>query len=95
MANSYDCGDFVRQLQSEGFDARGDLFNGQVGVIVGPIGLDSRRLPPDEIGIFYPLWELNDPANRELVAGRKFHEIAAKRQPGWRVFQNRSTHHGQ
>jgi hypothetical protein len=54
---------FAQQLEREGFDARGDLFNGQIGVIVGPKGLDLTRMPPDEIGIFFPLWEINAPEN--------------------------------
>jgi hypothetical protein len=85
----HNCGEFIKQLRSEGFDARSDVFNGQVGVIVGPKGLDARRMPPDEIGIFHPLWELNDPANQRLVFERRFHDIAEKRQPGWTPFQNR------
>jgi hypothetical protein len=33
---------FAQQLSSEGFDARGNLFNGTVGVIVGPKGSRSE-----------------------------------------------------
>lgn len=79
----FNFGDFVKQLQAEGFDARGNVFNGQVGVIVGPKGLDMDRMPPNEIGIFHPLWELNDPANHRLVAERRFHDIVDKRRPSW------------
>jgi hypothetical protein len=77
-------GAFVKQLQAEGFDATGDVFSGQVGVIVGPKGLDSMRLQPNESGIFFPLWELND--QRELVSKRQFHEIVANRPPDWTPF---------
>jgi hypothetical protein len=87
--NIFNYGHFVKQLKAEGFDARGDVFNGQVGVIVGPKGLDPKRLPPNEIGVFFPLWELNDPVNREFVTKRKFHDIVEHRRPGWTPFLNR------
>ena len=85
----YNFGDFVKDLNAEGFDARSDIFNGQVGVIVGPKGLDPKRLPPDEIGIFFPLWELNDPTNFGFVTNRQFHDIVDQRKPGWTPFLNR------
>jgi hypothetical protein len=75
--------EFVKQLRSEGFDARTDLFNGQIGVIVGPKGLDPKRMPPDEVGFFLPLWELNYEGIRELVARREFNEIVENRPQGW------------
>ena len=78
-----DLGVFAEQLRRDGFDARGDLFNGQVGLIVGPKGLDRKRLPSDAKGLFFPLWELNHKANRPLVSARKFHEVFEGRPPDW------------
>jgi TIR domain len=75
--------DFAKQLSAEGFDARSDLFNGQVGLIVGPKGLEMDRVPPDEIGLFLPLWELNHVSNRELVIDRRFHDLVERRPAGW------------
>jgi hypothetical protein len=75
---------FVAGLRSEGFDARADFFCGQVGLIVGPNGLDPKRLPPDTAGLFFPLWELNYNPNRALVEARKFHEIFESRHSGWK-----------
>ncbi len=80
-----DLGLFVARLRSEGFDARTDLFNGQVGLIVGPNGLDPRRMPPDTAGLFFPLWELNYTANRGLVDARRFHDIFENRPSDWKV----------
>lgn len=74
---------FVKQLRNEGFDVRGDVYNGQVGIIIGPKGLDPKRMPPDEIGIFFPLWELNHESNRPLVEARRFHEIVESRPQDW------------
>jgi hypothetical protein len=79
-----DLGAFVTELRRKGFDARTDLFNGQVGLIVGPNGLDPKRLPPDTAGLFFPLWELNYNPNRALVEARKFHEIFESRPSGWK-----------
>ena len=79
-----DLGAFVARLRSEGFDARTDLFNGQVGLIVGPNGLDSKRMPPETAGLFFPLWELNYVPNRPLVEARMFHEIFERRPPNWK-----------
>jgi len=78
-----DLGDFVASLRNEGFDARFDLFNGQVGVIVGPCGLDTKRMPPDTAAFFFPLWELNYLPNRPLVESRRFHDIFEGRPPDW------------
>jgi hypothetical protein len=58
-------------------------FDGQVGVLVGPKGLDPKRMPPETKSLFFPLWELNDPANQEMVVERKFHDICASRLPDW------------
>jgi hypothetical protein len=74
---------FVNQLRDEGFDAAGDVYNGQAGIIVGPEGLDRKRMPPNEIGIFFPLWELNYGANRPLVEERRFHDIVESRPKDW------------
>src|SRR5262245_33435654 len=76
-------GDLVGELRREGFDARTDLFNGQVGLIVGPNGLDRSRLPPDTAGLFFPLWELNYKPNRSLVESRRFHDIFESRPSEW------------
>lgn len=78
---------FAQQLEREGFDARGDLFNGQIGVIVGPKGLDLTRMPPGEIGIFLPLWEINAPENQALIAERKFQDIFENRPPDWKPYR--------
>jgi hypothetical protein len=90
-----DLGDFVRELRSEGFDARTDLLNGQVGLIVGPNGLDPQRLPPETAGLFFPLWELNYTPNRTLVQDRRFHDIFISRPTDWqfnRPYQRSADH---
>jgi hypothetical protein len=90
-----DLGPFVAVLRSEGFDARNDLFNGQVGLIVGPKGLDSKRMPSDIVAFFFPLWELNYVPNRPLVEGRKFHDIFESRPSDWKFnhpYPNRKEH---
>lgn len=79
-----DLGALVARLRRDGFDARTDLFNGQVGLVVGPSGLNPKRMPPDALGLFFPLWELNYVANRELVEACKFHEIFEGRPQGWK-----------
>lgn len=76
-------GAFVKDLKNEGFDARSDLFNGQVGLIVGPKGLEPERMNPGEAALFFPLWELNYEANRPLVAARRFHDIVKNRPSDW------------
>src|SRR5260370_6682399 len=90
-----DLGTFVTLLRTEGFDARTDLFNGQVGLIVGPNGLDHKRMPPQIVGLFFPLWELNYKGNRSLVEARKFHYIFYNRPTDWqhnRPYQNQIEH---
>jgi hypothetical protein len=85
---------FAAELTLEGFDAKSDLYNGQLGLIVGPKGLDPKRLPPETAGLFFPLWELNHPANRPLVAARKFHEVFENRPSDWqfnRPYQQKGT----
>ena len=76
-------GRFADQLWREGFDASTDLFNGQVGLIVGPKGLDERRLPPEMAGLFFPLWEVNYQENRPYVEARRFHDIFENRPKDW------------
>ena len=76
-------GVFVNQLKGEGFDAAGDVYNGQVGIIVGPKGLDRNRMPHNETGIFFPLWELNYWTNRPVVEERRFHDIVEVRPKDW------------
>lgn len=88
-------GALVARLRSEGFDARADLFNGQVGLIVGPNGLDPKRMPPETAGLFFPLWELNYNPNRALVDARRFHEVFESRPSGWkfnRPYQQSEEH---
>jgi len=82
-----DLAGLVTELRSEGLDARADLFNGQVGLIIGPKGLDPSRLPPETAGLFFPLWELNFTPNRPFVQARKFHEIFESRPNDWRFNQ--------
>lgn len=79
----FDVQDFAKRLKSEGFDARTDLLNGQVGLIIGPKGLGQGRMPPDTMGLFFPLWELNNKSNRPLVEDRQFHEIFENRPEDW------------
>jgi hypothetical protein len=79
-----DLGRFAGQLRTEKFDARTDLVNGQVGLIVGPIGLDPKRMPKETAGLFFPLWELNHEANRPIVDARNFHGICEARPSGWK-----------
>jgi hypothetical protein len=81
--NIFDVQDFAKRLEGEGFDARTDLLNGQVGLIVGPKGLDPNRMPPDTMGLFFPLWELNHTTNRPLVDARRFHDIFENRPKDW------------
>jgi hypothetical protein len=76
-------GVFVNELRGEGFDAAGDVHNGQVGIIVGPRGLDRKRMPENEIGIFFPLWELNYEGSRPLVEARRFHDLVESRPRDW------------
>lgn len=76
-------GVFMKQLQSEGFEARSDLFNGQEVLVVGPKGLDPKRMPPGTGAFFFPLWELNYEGNRPLVDARRFHEIFESRPQDW------------
>lgn len=82
-----DLENFASGLRSEGFDARADLYNGQLGLIVGPKGLDRRRIPPETAGLFFPLWELNHNSNRLLVETRRFHDLAEHRPKEWKFDQ--------
>jgi hypothetical protein len=79
---------FALQLQREGFEAGVQLWNGQIGIAVGPKGLHRRRMPPNVAGIFLPLWEINAPENRALIAGRKFQEIFESRPPDWKPYRS-------
>src|ERR1017187_4595582 len=91
-----DVGAFARELRSEGFDARRIvLFDEQIGLMVGPKGLDPQRMPPGEEMLFFPLWELNYEANRPLVAARRFHEIVEHRPPEYRPDQPYKINVGQ
>jgi hypothetical protein len=81
--NMDDLEQLAERLRREDFDARTDVFDGQVGLIVGPAGLELKRLPPGQTGLFLPLWELNHPANRPLVAAKQFHEIRDRRPANW------------
>ena len=45
MIDFYNGRDFVRQLENEGFDARGTLVDSHFGVLVGPKGIDPARGP--------------------------------------------------
>lgn len=62
---------------------RANQFNGQVGLIVGPRGLDATRMGPEEAGLFLPLWELNHPDNCRLVVARRFQDIRDGRPADW------------
>jgi hypothetical protein len=74
---------FAEELQAEGFDAYENFFNGQVGLVVGPTGLDPERLPSGQIGFFLPLWEINAQTNRLMIARRQFHDLVESRPKGW------------
>ena len=68
---------FTRQLQSEGIDAHewGESMEGGKGVVCGII----------VIGLgFFPLWELNELGNQELLAARDFASIKRKRSRDWK-----------
>jgi hypothetical protein len=80
-----DIGKLVNELRCNGFDASKGLLNGYLGLLVGPKGLDTKRLPRDTKTIFFPLWEINDPANKQLVQSRDFHTLYESRPPNWRV----------
>lgn len=77
-------GQLAAQLRSEGFEAQGDLYNGWPGLLIGPKGLDSERVPSGLKALFFPLWELNTPANRSLVAARRFHDLYDNRPADWK-----------
>jgi hypothetical protein len=76
---------FVADLRKEGFDARSDIFNGQIGLVVGPGGLDPARMPPNISALFLPLWEINSVPNRARIEARQFQEIIEKRPTGWQL----------
>jgi hypothetical protein len=80
-----DIGKLANELRNNGFDAREGWLDGQLGLIVGPQGLDPQRLPPDTKRLFLPLWEINDPVNKELVESRDFHKLYDSRSPNWSV----------
>jgi hypothetical protein len=93
--NMDDLGSLVGTLRGEGFDARTDIFNGQVGLIVGPRGLDEKRIPPNTAALFFPLWELNYVPNRPLLEARRFHDVFESRPSDWqpnRPYQNQPEH---
>jgi len=75
---------FVEQLRSEGFDARATE-SPRVGVLIGPKGMDEKRMPIEENSfplppkrveaLFFPVSELNRADINMLVAARKFHDM--------------------
>ena len=71
-----DVKEFARQLWSEGIDARewGESIGSGRGVLLG-IMLTGLG--------FFPLWELNEPHNQQLVAARDFTSIKARRGREW------------
>jgi hypothetical protein len=71
-----DVKEFARQLLSEGIDAHewGESIGSGRGVLLG-IMLTGLG--------FFPLWELNEPHNQQLVAARDFTSIKAKRGREW------------
>jgi hypothetical protein len=56
---------FAEQLRGEGIEAKADLFRGRDGLMVDRV--------------FFPLDELNDPANSALLAARDFAAIVDRR----------------
>jgi hypothetical protein len=82
-------GEFANLLQQEGFDARHEMLDAQDrngvpianrnGVTIGPKGLDQARWPPDTKAIFFPVAELNEPANVSAVERRDFLGIFERR----------------
>ncbi len=73
---------FASQLRDEGIDAHewGESIPGGGGVLIGIVvkGLG-----------FFPVWELNDPANQELLAARDFEAIKTRRDPDWEPVEPR------
>jgi hypothetical protein len=71
-----DLKEFAHQLQAEGIDARewgesiGEGRGVLFGIMVGGLGL-------------FPLWELNESENQQLVSARDFPSIKAKRDRDW------------
>ena len=83
----------VMQLQDEGFEAVEHVYTttqygAQHGVLIGIQSLDPARLKPGNLGIFIPVWELNQ--NISLVLKRRFHDIVERRQPNWTPFFSQS-----
>ena len=74
---------FAQELRAEGFDACADQYDGQVGLLVGPAGLNTERLPTGELAFFLPLWEVNASMNRPMIADRQFHCVVERRPEGW------------
>lgn len=79
----YNLSRFAEVLKAEGFDASEYFLGGQVGLVVGPAGLDPKRLPCGQLGFFLPLWEINAPRNRWMIARRQFHDLVENRPKGW------------
>jgi hypothetical protein len=77
-----DVKEFASQLRSAGIDAHewGESIEGGKGVVCGIIvaGLG-----------FFPVWELNNVDNQELLADRDFASIKAKRDPDWEPVEPR------
>jgi hypothetical protein len=73
---------FAGQLREEGIDAHewGESIPSGGGILIGIVvkGLG-----------FFPVWELNEPANKELLAARDFAGIKANRDPDWEPVEPR------
>ena len=76
------CDELASALRLEGFDAKKHVINGELGVLIGPKGLNPLRMPPGQRTLFFPHQELTERANRPLLARRDFH----------RIFENRKAH---
>jgi hypothetical protein len=72
---------FAQQLRSEGYEAREVTVSvpgkgSQIGLMLAGVG-------------FFPLWELNDPANAGRVAARDFPNIKEDRPANWEPVEPR------
>jgi len=73
--DSWNLEELANALRAEGFDARQDVFRGQVGLLLAE---RHATIPPAD---FFPPWELNQ--NLDAVVHRDFAGIKSQRPPDW------------
>ena len=78
---------FIEELKRENFDACEGEIDGQKGLLLGPKGLDPVRTVRGTEALFFPNWELNDPANNQRIEHREFHDIVENRPSDWKPFR--------